>query len=98
MQEAENIVQAATGLSAEEYRMLADFLTQRLKLAQAQENIKNIETAEAEENAQWSGKSILQIADELNAGVPAEEIAQHPKDGAAEHDHYIYGTPKRSAG
>ena len=29
--------------------------------------------------------------------VPPEELAALPTDGAAEHDHYIYGTPKRQA-
>jgi len=27
--------------------------------------------------------------------IPAEELAQLPSDGAAEHDHYLYGMPKR---
>ena len=27
--------------------------------------------------------------------VPAEEWEQAPSDGAEQHDHYLYGTPKR---
>jgi hypothetical protein len=27
--------------------------------------------------------------------VPSEEFARLPKDGASEHDHYLYGHPKR---
>ena len=27
--------------------------------------------------------------------VPEEELERLPVDGAAQHDHYIYGTPKR---
>jgi plasmid stability protein len=27
--------------------------------------------------------------------VPAEDMATLPKDGASQHDHYIYGWPKR---
>jgi hypothetical protein len=27
--------------------------------------------------------------------VPAEVMAAQPKDGASQHDHYIYGWPKR---
>lgn len=27
--------------------------------------------------------------------VPAEMMAAMPKDGASQHDHYIYGLPKR---
>jgi hypothetical protein len=29
--------------------------------------------------------------------VPPEIMATMPKDGASEHDHYIYGWPKREA-
>jgi len=28
--------------------------------------------------------------------VPAEEFAKLPKDGASQHDHYLYGHPKRA--
>jgi hypothetical protein len=28
-------------------------------------------------------------------GIPPEEFAKLPKDGASEHDHYLYGHPKR---
>jgi Arc/MetJ-type ribon-helix-helix transcriptional regulator len=34
---------------------------------------------------------------ELTADVPAEEWDQLPSDLAEQHDHYIYGTPKRPA-
>ena len=29
--------------------------------------------------------------------IPEEELAALPPDGASEHDHYLYGLPKRSA-
>jgi Arc/MetJ-type ribon-helix-helix transcriptional regulator len=29
--------------------------------------------------------------------IPKEELATLPPDGASEHDHYLYGLPKRSA-
>jgi hypothetical protein len=38
---------------------------------------------------------LWQIAEEIRAGIPPEDLARLPKDGAAQHDHYIYGTPKR---
>jgi antitoxin component of MazEF toxin-antitoxin module len=31
----------------------------------------------------------------LTADVPPEELNKLPTDGASQHDHYIYGTPKR---
>jgi hypothetical protein len=36
-----------------------------------------------------------QIAQELMADFPPEAIAQLPEDGAEQHDHYIYGIPKK---
>ena len=38
------------------------------------------------------------IADEILENmrdVPAEVMARMPEDGASQHDHYIYGWPKR---
>jgi hypothetical protein len=32
----------------------------------------------------------------LTADAPPEELAKPPVDGASQHDHYLYGTPKRS--
>ena len=32
----------------------------------------------------------------LARALPPEAVAQFPEDGAAQHDHYLYGTPKRS--
>ncbi|NJR67152.1 MAG: hypothetical protein HC772_20485 [Leptolyngbyaceae cyanobacterium CRU_2_3] len=40
-------------------------------------------------------KPIWEIAQELTQDMTVEEIAQLPKDGAEQHDHYIYGIPKR---
>ncbi len=41
-------------------------------------------------------RPIWEVADEIRKNVPEEEWAKMPTDGAAEHDHYIYGTPKRT--
>ena len=38
---------------------------------------------------------IWEVAEELFGAIPDEELAQLPTDGATQHDHYIYGTPKR---
>ena len=34
---------------------------------------------------------------EASLEIPDEELDLLPTDGAAQHDHYIYGTPKRPA-
>lgn len=41
-------------------------------------------------------KHIWEIAAELVAEIPEEDLARLPVDGAAQHDHYIYGTPQRT--
>ena len=41
-----------------------------------------------------TGKSIWQLAEDFIQDLPASELAKLPIDGAEQHDHYIYGTPK----
>jgi Tfp pilus assembly protein PilN len=41
-------------------------------------------------------RSISEIFDELSSQIPFEEWADLPRDGADQHDHYLYGSPKRS--
>jgi hypothetical protein len=45
---------------------------------------------------QTADTPIWEIADELFGAIPDEELARLPVDGAAQHDHYLYGLPKRS--
>jgi hypothetical protein len=40
-------------------------------------------------------KPIWEIAEELFGDIPDEELERLPPDGATQHDHYIYGLPKR---
>jgi hypothetical protein len=41
-------------------------------------------------------RHISEVIRENMSRVPAEIMAAMPKDGASEHDHYIYGLPKRN--
>ncbi|APW62591.1 hypothetical protein [Paludisphaera borealis] len=43
------------------------------------------------------GRAIGEIIDELMSDLPVDVLEQLPIDSAAQHDHYIYGTPKRSS-
>jgi bifunctional DNA-binding transcriptional regulator/antitoxin component of YhaV-PrlF toxin-antitoxin module len=40
-------------------------------------------------------KTLLQVFDEAIAKVPSAVLDKWPVDGAEEHDHYLYGTPKK---
>jgi Arc/MetJ-type ribon-helix-helix transcriptional regulator len=44
-----------------------------------------------------SHKPIWEVFEEITASIPEEEWARLPADGAEQHDHYIYGLPKRPA-
>lgn len=60
-------------------------------------------TVEPQAAAQDQGKSagatpqppIWERIVALTADAPIEELEKPPIDGASQHDHYIYGTPKR---
>jgi len=40
-------------------------------------------------------KSIWQLSEDFVKDIPIEEVNQLPSDGADQHDHYIYGIPKK---
>ena len=40
-------------------------------------------------------KPFASFIEELVADIPPDILATLPADGAEQHDHYIYGTPKR---
>ena len=42
-----------------------------------------------------AGESILEIAHRIAARIGPEALRKLPRDGAAQVDHYLYGTPKR---
>jgi Arc/MetJ-type ribon-helix-helix transcriptional regulator len=42
-------------------------------------------------------KPIWERVDEMTGSIPEEEFLKLPADGAEQHDHYIYGTSKRSS-
>ena len=39
-------------------------------------------------------KPIWEVAEDLVRDIPEEALNAVPADGAAHHDHYLYGTPK----
>jgi len=42
------------------------------------------------------GQSIWELAENFIKDLTESELNQLPTDGAEQHDHYIYGTPKRT--
>jgi len=70
----------AQGLSAEQYAR-----------GVLEKDLKAFEGA-----SQPSSRHISEIIAEITAEVPPEEFAKLPRDGSREHDHYLYGHPKRT--
>jgi putative addiction module CopG family antidote len=62
-------------------------LLRQRELGQVQQNVANGTGA----------RPIGEIIDELMSDLPDDVLGRLPVDGAAQHDHYIYGTPKRLA-
>jgi predicted RNase H-like HicB family nuclease len=44
---------------------------------------------------QTTGQSLLELFEQVTGDMTDEEIKQLPKDGAEQHNHYIYKTPKQ---
>ena len=47
------------------------------------------------ETANAEARPIWEVMLDNIEGISPEEFAKLPKDGASEHDHYLYGHPKR---
>ena len=53
------------------------------------------ESSEAKREAPELEKPIWEQFQEVMAKVPENATRQLPTDGAAQHDHYLYGSPKK---
>ncbi len=54
------------------------------------------ESTQAPGEPNGSSATIGQFIDQVMADLPDEVLDRLPVDGAEQHDHYIYGTPKRT--
>jgi Arc/MetJ-type ribon-helix-helix transcriptional regulator len=52
-------------------------------------------TPAAVPEAAGAHKPIWEVIEEITREIPDEEFLKLPVDGAEQHDHYLYGTPKR---
>ena len=57
--------------------------------------VLNFVTGLREANQAARAKSISAVFEELSNQVPLEEWSKLPSDGAENHDHYLYGAPKK---
>jgi len=59
------------------------------------QKLKQEQTQAKQPEAAPTHKPIWEEFEEIAASIPDEEWRKLPIDGAEQHDHYIYGTPKR---
>ena len=67
----------------------------RLLLRQLNQRETLLTQSPAVSSASPKRKPISEVFEEIRKGVPNEEWDKLPVDGAEQHDHYIYGLPKR---
>lgn len=78
------------------FASLNDAVAEAVRLLLLQRNRSGTaERAGTDEQSAPVHKPIWEVFEEITAGIPEAEWAKLPTDGAEQHDHYIYGTPKR---
>lgn len=68
---------------------------QQLPLEQQQEVLDFVESLVQKRPARASHQTIWDRIDEIVKQVPEEAWDRVPTDGAEQHDHYLYGAPKK---
>lgn len=74
-----SLVEKVRGLSPNQQREVLEFI----------ENLDEPSLPTRDDRPIW------EVIAEISASVPDEEWAKLPADGAEQHDHYLYGSPKR---
>jgi putative addiction module CopG family antidote len=74
-----------------------DAITAAVRLLQQSQQAQTIATIpiKAEEETAPTHKPIWEALQEISATIPDEVWEKMPVDSSEQHDHYIYGTPKR---
>jgi hypothetical protein len=88
--EFNHILGSISTLSPEQMRLLCRELESKMATAPA-----GARPAASEEAAAPARKPIWERILERSAAIPDEEWDKLPTDLAEQHDHYLYGTPKR---
>lgn len=65
-----------------------------VRLEEHQEVTLVLEVAEDSARDMADDRPIWEVAAELVRDIPEAELESVPTDGAAHHDHYLYGVPK----
>lgn len=83
---------AAAGRTIEEH--VAAVVSQYVR-PEASRVTKPVQVDDGEPQLPPDYKPIWEQVAEIFADVPEEELEKLPRDGAEQHDHYLYGAPKK---
>jgi hypothetical protein len=93
-----HILSSIDALSPDQVRQLLRALESRVAATEGQPSpapLTGAEAADSPGQRAESHKPIWEVIEEENRSIPPEVWDDLPTDLAAQHDHYIYGTPKR---
>jgi hypothetical protein len=65
--------------------------------AVSREDNREADIKQIPEVPERNNRPIWELFDEFTEDLPEEVLAKLPTDGAEQHDHYLYGTPKRQS-
>jgi len=76
---------------------IAETIFEKVKILSLDEQKKVLKIIEKKVSASQKKNSrpIWEIAEEISKSVPLEEWKKLPSDGSVNHDHYLYGAPKK---
>lgn len=95
IQQDQNVMIAQPSGSAGSASGLSEAIQAKLQLLPPTQQQQVLDFVEFLVQKTQSDRPIWEDILELAAQVPAEVWEQVPTDGAAQHDHYLYGAPKR---
>ncbi|PZO15733.1 MAG: hypothetical protein DCF25_13160 [Leptolyngbya foveolarum] len=94
-QQLSELIQRAEDLSESEQLKLIAHLVGKIRSSRSSLGAQTLEDLPEKTDTSSSIQSILQLARDFTKDLSEEGLARLPHDGALEHDHYIYGTPKQ---
>jgi Ribbon-helix-helix protein, copG family len=85
--------QLAKGTGRDVSALVCEAIEQRLALEE--QLADNPDTAYGNGGPEKTDKPVWELFEDASREIPDEELDRLPTDGSLQHDHYIYGTPKR---
>lgn len=76
-------------------QMIQQAVIEKLALLSLESQQKVLAYAEELAHPQTDGQTLWDMIQECTKDVPPEAWEEVPADGALNHDHYLYGAPKR---